>query len=141
MPTFLIGVETENEVDRVALRDVIEDAVTALDEESKVTEAADAEVADEVMASIFDDQLDFEDLPEQPGLILRDISCEEFRVYKVSGGDEYRIENPVGLYYRDGGSTHRVVDSQGVSHCVPFPNEGRTVLRWQNKDLSVPVNF
>lgn len=83
----------------------------------------------------------FDSLPEVEGLTLRDISSEAVRQYEAAGVGAYTIENPVGLYTRDGGTTHRVVDSNGVVHCVPFPNEGRTVLRWQNRDLSVPCNF
>ncbi len=72
-----------------------------------------------------------------------DISTEEWREYEsTTAGLKYRIVGPVALYRRDGGTTHRVVDVAGVTHCVPcgvlHPD---TVIRWKNKDVSVPVNF
>lgn len=57
------------------------------------------------------------------------------------GGRVYRIGNPVELYTRPGGTTHRVVDSAGVVHCVPAPGIFGCVLRWQTKDLNNPVQF
>lgn len=102
------------------------------------------QVIDEAIAELFgltEDGLKFEDLPQIEGLSLRDISTEEVRVYETAGIGEYRIAQPVGVYLREGGTTHRVVDRQGVCHCIAFPNEGRTVLRWQNKDLTVPCNW
>ncbi len=84
-------------------------------------------------------EIKFDDLPNILGLELRDISCEEYREYDF-GDRVYRINNPIGLYYRAGGSTHRIVDSHGTSHLAPFPGE-HTVIRWLNWDPSVPVNF
>lgn len=101
------------------------------------------EATDEALAELFGltEGLTFDQLPEIEGLSLRDISTEEVRVYETAGIGEYRISNPVGVYLREGGTTHRIVDSQGICHCIAFPNEGRTVLRWQNKDLTVPCNW
>ena len=73
-------------------------------------------------------------------LLERDISTEEYREYEFSDGKVYRINGPVTLFTRVGGTTHRVVDSQGVAHCIPFPF-GSTVLRWKNFDKAKPVNF
>jgi hypothetical protein len=70
----------------------------------------------------------------------RDITTEQWREYDF-GGRVYRIECPVSLYCRPGGTTHRVVDVAGVAHCCPAPGHMGCVLRWQNKDSSVPVNF
>ncbi len=84
-------------------------------------------------------EIKFEELPEIPGLTLYDISCEEYREYDF-GDRVYRIDNPIGLYLRHGGTTHRVVDSYGTSHCVAFPGE-HNVIRWQNHDRARPVNF
>lgn len=72
-----------------------------------------------------------------------DISTEEWREYANNRtGLEYRITQPVALYRRDGGTTHRVVDAFGIVHCVPCGvNHPETVIRWKNKDTSVPVNF
>lgn len=69
-----------------------------------------------------------------------DLTTEEYREYDFSGR-VYRIDNPVSLFYRDGGTTHRVVDKDGVVHCLPAPGLQGCVLRWKNKDSSVPVNF
>ena len=101
------------------------------------------EAVDAAVENLFglSEGLTFDQLPEVDGLRLCDISTEEVRVYEVAGAGEYRIANPVGVYLREGGTTHRVVDSQGICHCIPFPNEGRTVIRWQNKDLRVPCNW
>jgi hypothetical protein len=59
-----------------------------------------------------------------------DISDEKWREYDFNGRT-YRIEGPVELYLRVGGTTHRVVDRNGVTHCVPMPGVGDCVLRWQ----------
>lgn len=94
------------------------------------------EAVDQAFAEI--GGLDFEDLPEVAGLTLGDISDEAVREYETHGVGTYRIENPVGVYMRPGGSTHRVVDRNGVAHCIAFPNDGKTVLRWKNKS-GIPV--
>lgn len=69
-----------------------------------------------------------------------DITTELYREYDFNGRI-YRIDNPVKLFVREGGTTHRVVDSNNVVHCVPVPGVNGCVLRWQSKDTSVPVNF
>ena len=80
-----------------------------------------------------------------------DITCELYREYDF-GGRIYRIENPVLLviFYRpdsDRGAgysiqsdTHRVVDSNGITHCVPRPGIDGCVLRWKDK-TGDPVKF
>lgn len=68
------------------------------------------------------------------------IETEQWREYDF-GGRVYRIEAPKSLYTRPGGTTHRVVDSNDVVHCCPAPGLQGCVLRWQNKDVKVPVNF
>lgn len=73
-------------------------------------------------------------------LNIQDITTEEYREYDFLGR-VYRIENPKELYLRRGGTTHRVVDFNGVVHCVPAPGIQGCVLRWKNKNTSVPVNF
>ena len=73
-------------------------------------------------------------------LIKADLTTEAYREYDF-GGRVYRIEAPITLFYRPGGTTHRVVTAEGVVHCIPAPGVGGCVLRWQNKDTSVPVNF
>ena len=68
------------------------------------------------------------------------IRTEKWREYSF-GGRDYRIVKPIALYYRTGGSTHRVVDRSGVVHCVPAPGTGDCVLRWQSKNPEQPVDF
>lgn len=55
---------------------------------------------------------------------------EEWREYDW-GNRVYRIEKPVRVYTREGGTTHRVVDADGVVHCVPAPGQFGCVLRWK----------
>ncbi len=69
-----------------------------------------------------------------------DLTVEEWREYDF-GGRVYRIENPVSLVTRPGGTTHRVVDSVGVVHCLPSPGVNGCVLRWKSKDEKKPVEF
>lgn len=75
-----------------------------------------------------------------PGMSLYDITCELYREYDFNGR-VYRIDNPKLLYLSKSGTTHRVVDVDGVAHCAPAPGLQGCVLRWKNKDESVPVNF
>ena len=69
-----------------------------------------------------------------------DISHEMWREYDWNGRI-YRINNPITLYLRSGGTTHRVVDKDGVAHCVPSVGVLGCVLRWQNPPGTKPVNF
>lgn len=73
-------------------------------------------------------------------LMTYDLACEEYREYDFDGR-VYRIDNPVSLSYRPGGTTHRIVDSEGVVHCVPVPGSMGCVLRWKNKEGLDPVRF
>jgi hypothetical protein len=65
---------------------------------------------------------------------------EEWREYDL-GTRVYRIPSPKALYYRQGGKTHRVVDTDGVVHCLPAPGADGCVLRWKNKAGAGPVQF
>lgn len=65
---------------------------------------------------------------------------EAYREYDFQGRI-YRIDNPVSLFVREGGTTHRVLDSEGVVHCVPIPGSHGCVLRWKNKDATKPCEF
>lgn len=78
--------------------------------------------------------------PDIVGLIGKDISHEVWREYDF-GGRTYRIESPKWLYYRPNGTTHRVVDQNGVVHCVPAPGYFSCVFRWQNPIGMDPVQF
>ena len=53
---------------------------------------------------------------------------EAWREYDFAGR-VYRIEKPVGLWLREGGTTHRVADSAGVLHIVPAPGQFGCVVR------------
>lgn len=77
---------------------------------------------------------------KSPSLIKHDLTTEAWREYDFSDR-VYRIDNPVSFWYRPGGETHRVLDSEGNVHCLPAPGQQGCVLRWQNKDKTVPVNF
>jgi len=65
-----------------------------------------------------------------------DLSDEIYREYVLPAG-VYRIEDPKTLYWRSGGSTHRVVDSFGIVHCVPC----NCAIRWMPRDRTKPVAF
>jgi hypothetical protein len=70
----------------------------------------------------------------------KSLETEQYREYDFQGRI-YKIENPVKLYNRTNGTTHRVVDKDGVVHCLPAPGHLGCVLRWKTKDEKVPVNF
>ena len=92
------------------------------------------------MANLNSLTVKFSDLPKIDGVFLNDITAEAYREYDMVGRDKpYRIENPVGMYVRNGGTTHRVVDSEGVAHCIPFGGTSGTVLRCKNKPGVPPV--
>lgn len=77
---------------------------------------------------------------------IKDISDEQYREYEWSvlldgkpGRVCARINNPVGLVV--GTTTHRVLDADGVVHCVPNVGERGCVLRWKVKDGSPAIRF
>ena len=72
------------------------------------------------------------------GLKKQDVTCELWREYDFAGRT-YHIADPATLYI--GETTHRIVDSHGVVHCVPKPGIGDCVLRWKSKDPNKPVEF
>jgi hypothetical protein len=78
--------------------------------------------------------------PSPSDLVRLNLSCEEWRTYSW-GEYKYRIHNPVAVYFRKGGETHRVVDADGVAHCVPAPGQKGCVLTWKNKPGFDPVGF
>jgi hypothetical protein len=69
-----------------------------------------------------------------------DLSKELWREYEFEG-KVYKIENPQKLYFTKGGSTHRVVDSNGVVHCLPAPGWNGCVLRWKQREGTGDVTF
>lgn len=68
----------------------------------------------------------------------KDISHELWREYDFDGV-VYHIPNPATLYV--GTTTHRVVDTDGVAHCMPAPGYRGCVIRWQNPASMAPVQF
>jgi hypothetical protein len=75
------------------------------------------------------------------GLDEYDISEEAYREVILPSGFVYQIEDPKTLYMRRGGTTHRVVDANGVTHCYPSPSEGTSIIRWKRRDGKPPVRF
>jgi hypothetical protein len=75
-----------------------------------------------------------------PEYTERDISVEQWREI-ITDGNVYRIDNPMKLITRAGGSTHRVVDDKGITHCYPAPETGKSIIRWLAKDSDKPVAF
>jgi hypothetical protein len=73
-------------------------------------------------------------------LQVHDISHELWREYDFAGR-VYRIVAPRVLYTHPGGTTHRVVDGEGVAHCLPAPGHCGCVVRWQDKAGGPPVRF
>lgn len=73
-------------------------------------------------------------------LVENSLAVELWREYDFEGR-VYRINEPVSLTYRKGGSTHRIVDKDGVCHCLPGPGYRGCVLRWKNRDGLHPVSF
>jgi hypothetical protein len=73
-------------------------------------------------------------------IITGDLSDELAREYDFNGR-VYRIDTPRTLFTRKGGTTHRVLDQQGVVHLVPAPGFNGCVIRWFPKDLNKPVAF
>jgi len=53
---------------------------------------------------------------------------EEWREYEFKGVI-YRIVDPVALWV--GSTTHRIIDEQGVIHCVPAVGYHGCILRWK----------
>lgn len=74
-----------------------------------------------------------------------DLTVEEYREYdwidQHGRQRTYRISAPVKLFLYKGCTTHRIVDGDGVTHCVPGIGQMGCVLRWKSKDPSKPVSF
>lgn len=67
-------------------------------------------------------------------------SLEDEDVWEVILADKtIRIENPVSLIIRKGGSTHCLVAEDGWTYCYPAPETGKSVIRWQAKEGCGPV--
>lgn len=57
-----------------------------------------------------------------------------------TGERVYRIENPVCFWHRPGGTTHRVMDKDGVVHIVPAPGP-TCFLRYKKTEGVDPCQF
>jgi len=66
-------------------------------------------------------------------LIEQSIANEIWREYDF-GGRVYRINLPSKIRFRVSGTTHRVLDSEGVVHCAPAPGFCGCVVRWAKKE-------
>jgi len=73
--------------------------------------------------------------------IKADISDEAWREVVLASGMTIRIDNPVTLIFRKGGSTHRVVDDKGEVYCYAAPETGQSILKWKSKNEDQPVQF
>jgi hypothetical protein len=67
-----------------------------------------------------------------------DVQAEQWREYDF-GNRVYRIHDPQTLWI--GTTTHRVLDKDGVVHCVPAPGVGGCALRWMPRNAKDPVQF
>lgn len=84
----------------------------------------------------------YENVKVGPGLVNYDLSGEEWREYEFGARGArvtYRINNPISLVI--GVTTHRVVDDQGIIHCVPVVGRFGCVLRWKVRAGSESVLF
>ncbi len=78
------------------------------------------------------------DLSLSPDMyFIHDVSTEEYREYEFVAANSlfktvYRINSPRVLIVRKEGTTHRVIDSRGIGHCIPFGGTVPVVLRWKN---------
>lgn len=79
-------------------------------------------------------------VPTAAELRCYDLTGEDWREYEFFG-KVYRIDNPVQLFLREGGTHHRVEDDSGIVHCLPGPGMYGCVLRWKNRAGFPPVQF
>jgi hypothetical protein len=74
----------------------------------------------------------------------KSLLSEMWREYEMGNPGSrviYRIDEPVTLFLRSGGTTHRVLDSEGVVHCIPAPGFNNCILRWKSKPGEAACNF
>lgn len=81
----------------------------------------------------------------ESGMIRGDLSDEEWREYDFDGR-VVRIEDPIALVMRPGGTTHRIIHlnedgTERIVTCVPAPGYNGCVLRWGARDGAPLVNF
>ena len=82
--------------------------------------------------------------PTSSGITSVSLTGEKWREYEFGpegSRTTYRISAPILLFQRPGGTTHRVMDTLDVIHCVPAPGHQGCVLRWAPMDPLNPVQF
>jgi hypothetical protein len=85
------------------------------------------------------ENITFDEINVPEGYIKGNLENECYREYVLPNvTDPYRIDEPVALITRPGGTTHRIVDSRGVVHCVPHKG---AVIRWFNNSRTNPCNW
>lgn len=125
--------------EQVATGGLLADEVpTSLNISLNFSDLVDEEEDDEEDACYCDEEEDSDLIGPLP------LSDEIWREYQWDNGRDgysttYRIDDPQFLYYRIDGSTHRIVDSLGIVHCLPAPGEKGCVLRWKPKSDRKPV--
>jgi hypothetical protein len=73
-------------------------------------------------------------------LIKHELSNVIWREYEF-GDTVYRINNPVALYTHSNGTTHRILDAEGIVHIVPAPGINGCIVRYKKKEGVEPVRF
>lgn len=81
-----------------------------------------------------------------PAMNIGDLTNEVYREYEFTDSKTgrrvtSRIDNPVKLFTRPGGTTHRVLDAEGIVHCVPTVGECGCVLRWKPRKVTNACQF
>lgn len=86
-----------------------------------------------------------ETLIKEQTLKRGDLTTEEWREYEFMDDfgtlRNYRITEPVEVRWRNSGTTHRVLDVNGIVHCVPGPGIRNCVLRWKTKPGTNPISW
>lgn len=87
-------------------------------------------------------RIDFDALVKNApnGITVGDLRDELYREVATPDG-VYRIDSPVALFVRKGGTTLRILDAAGMVHLVPGPGYRGAAHRWAPRDLSNPVAF
>ena len=67
---------------------------------------------------------------------VSELTDEDWREVTFDGFT-IRIEKPIALIRRRGGSTHRVVAADGSVYCYVAPESGKSVIRWMSNDKRV----
>ena len=80
-------------------------------------------------------------------IVQRDLRGEKWREYiweTTPSSEQNRlvhIGDPQTLFYREGGTTHRILTSNGIVMLVPAPGHFGCYVRYQPRDVQEPVAF